>query len=182
MKAVSHSAANKAPAPDPEEFTNIPPADRARALTVRAIMTREVCTARPAWSLLDAARVMRDKHVSGLPVVDDGDRVVGVISEFDILADLDRALGVGSVRGVLDLLLEAESRTTVSRLQRSLRRLEKTKVEEVMTRRVVTVDPDASMGEAARLLRVFTIRRLPVVEGGRLVGIVTHENIVDALG
>jgi CBS domain-containing protein len=145
-------------------------------------MTHDVYTARPSWSLLDAARVMREKHVSGLPVLDDANRVVGILSECDILADLDRAVGVGSARGVLDLLLEAEGRSTLSRIDQCLRRLEKAHVEETMIKRVVTVDPDASMAEAIRLLRVYSIRRLPVVDGGRLAGIVTRENIVGALG
>jgi len=182
MKTSSQTVAKRTKADQHEQFSKIPPGDRLRALTVRAIMTGEVCTARPTWTLLDAARVMRDKHVSGLPVVDDTNRVVGVLSEFDILADLDRSVGVGSVRGVLDLLLEVEGRTTLSRLDQCLRRLEKVRVAEVMTQRVVTVDPDASMGEAARLLRAFSARRLPVVEAGHLAGIVTYQNIVDALG
>ncbi len=160
------------------DYSEIPTGDRARALTVRAIMTREVVTARPTWSLLRAARTLREKRVSGLPVLDDTDRVVGVLSERDILADLDRSVGVGSVRGVLDLLLESEARTTISRFDQCLRRLEHARVSEAMTRRVVTVDPDASMGEAARILRTFSVKRLPVVDEGRLVGILTRQNIV----
>ncbi len=163
------------------DFSKIPIGDRLRALTVGAIMTREVFTARPQWTLLEATQRMREKHVSGLPVVEEGDRVVGVLSERDVLADLDRAVGVGSVRGFLDLLLELEAVTTINRLDQCLRRLEKARVAEAMTSRVVSVDPDASMGEAARRLRAFGVKRLPVVDEGRLVGIVTRQNIVDAL-
>ena len=163
------------------EYSWITPSDRPRALTVRQIMTSEVFTAGPSWSLLDAARLMRDKHVSGLPVLDEHDRLVGILSEWDILADLDRAVGIGTVRGILDLLLEAEKGQTAARLEQCLRRLERGHVSEAMVRRVVSVDPEASMGEAARMLRVYSVNRLPVLDGDRLVGIVTHENIVDAL-
>ena len=144
-------------------------------------MTHEVFTAQPHWSLLEATQRMREKHVSGLPVVEEGNKIVGVLSERDVLADLDRAVGVGSVRGFLDLLLELEAVTTINRLDQCLRRLEKARVSEAMSRRVVTIDPDASMGEAARQLRAFGVKRLPVVDEGRLVGIVTRQNIVDAL-
>jgi len=163
------------------EYSWITPTDRPRALTVRAIMTPDVFIARPSWSLLEAARVLRNKHVSGLPVLDNHDRLVGILSEWDILADLDQSVGVGTVRGILDLLLEAEGRARAARLDQCLRRLEKARVEDVMVRRVVTVDPEASMGEAARLLHTFSVNRLPVIEDGRLVGILTHQNIVDAL-
>ena len=181
MKKPSPAPANRVREPGSLDASEIPPADRPRALTVRAVMTREVVTARPTWSLREAAHAMRDKRVSGLPVVDDDDRVVGVLSEWDILAELDRSVGLGSARGVLDLLLEAEGPARLSRLDRCLRRLGKARVAEAMVRRVVTVDPECSMGEAARLLRAFSVKRLPVVEEGRLVGILTRQNIADAL-
>ncbi len=181
MKKPSQMPASKVRTQESAAYSGISPGDRPRALTVRAIMTREVVTARPTWSLREAAQAMRDKRVSGLPVVDDTDRVVGVLSEWDILAELNRSVGLGSARGILDLLLEVQGGATLSRLDRCLRRLGKARVAEVMVRRVVTVDPDSSMGEAARLLRAFSVKRLPVVEEGRLVGILTRQNIVDAL-
>jgi CBS domain-containing protein len=163
------------------DYSKILPSDRNRALTVRDIMTTELVTAGPHWSLLDAARAMRDKHVSGLPVVDEKDRVVGMLSERDILRDLDRAIGVGSVRGFLDLLLEMKGQATTARLDQCLRRLERARVEDAMARKVVTIAPDDSMGEAARVLHQYSVNRLPVVEGDRIVGIVTHQNISEAL-
>ena len=166
---------------DRPDLAKIPAGDRLRALTVGEIMTREVFTAQPRWSLLQATQTMREKHVSGLPVVEEGDRVIGILSERDVLADLDRAVGVGSVRGFLDLLLELEAVTTINRLDQCLRRLENARVADAMSSRVVSVDPDASVGEAARRLRTFGVKRLPVVDEGHLVGIVTRQNIVDAL-
>jgi len=182
MNAESQTLGKLAHKQESPSFSWITPSDRPRALTVRAIMTPDVITARPTWSLLEAARVMRSKHVSGLPVLDEHDHLVGMLSEWDIIADLDRAVGVGTVRGILDLLIEVEGRVTAARLDQCLRRLEKGRVSDAMVRTVVTVDPEASMGEAARMLHAFSVNRLPVVEEGRLIGILTHQNIVDALG
>lgn len=182
MNAVAETQERRATKEEVEDFSSITPKDRPRALTVRVIMTPEVFTARPEWTLLEAARTMRDRRVSGLPVVDEHENLVGILSEWDILADLDRAVGVGTVRGILDLLLEAkEGRAATARLEQCIRRLEKARVAETMVHRVVTVDPETSMGEAARLLRKYSVHRLPVMDGGRLIGIVTDENIVDAL-
>jgi CBS domain-containing protein len=144
-------------------------------------MATELTIATPNWSLLDAAKAMRKSRVSGLPVIDEESNLVGVLSEKDIFADLDHAVGLGKVRGLLDLLLELRGDVGSSRLEQCLRRLEHGKVREAMTQRVITTDPWTSIGEAARLMREFRVKRLPVVSGGRLVGIVTHENIVGAL-
>jgi CBS domain-containing protein len=144
-------------------------------------MATELTIATPSWSLFDAAKAMRKSHVSGLPVIDEESRLVGVLSEKDIFADLDQAVGIGKIRGLLDLLLELRGDVGSSRLEQCLRRLEHGKVGEAMTTRVVTTDPWASIGEAARLMREFSVKRLPVVSGNRLVGIVTRENIIEAL-
>ncbi len=181
MRSQTPSPRVRTEAPAPTEFSDIPPNDRPRALTVRQVMTSETFTAGPSWSLLEAAQTMRDKHVSGLPVVDEKDQVLGVVSERDILAELDRSVGLGSPRGVLELLLDVAGRASASRMEQCVRRLERAHVSEVMTRRVVTIDPDSSMGEAARLLRAYSVKRLPVVENGRLIGIVTRQNLADAL-
>jgi CBS domain-containing protein len=157
------------------------PQDRLRGLVARDVMTREVVTVRADASLAFAANTMRQRRVSGLPVVDAQDRLVGVLSERDILADLDKSVGIGHVRGILDLLLEAGGHLQIQRLDQALRRLENAKVAEAMATRVVSVDADASVGETARLLRQFSIKRLPVLTGDRLVGIITRTNIVEAL-
>ncbi len=157
------------------------PHERLRGITVGSTMTRELTIATPQWTLLDAAKAMRKSHVSGLPIVNAEGQLVGVLSEKDIFSDLDRAVGIGKIRGLLDLFLELRGDTASRRLEQCLRRLEHGKVEEAMTTRVVTTDPWASIGGAARLMRQFGVKRLPVVTGGRLVGIITRENIVSAL-
>ena len=157
------------------------PAARSVNVNVGSVMTTRLFVATPSWSLLEAARSMRTNHVSGLPVVDADGAVVGVLSEKDILRDLDRAVGIGRARGLLELLLEFQGSVPVTRLEPCLRRLEHGRVGEAMRTPVVCTDPGASIGEASRLLREHRIKRLPVVSQGSLVGIVTRENLVEAL-
>ncbi len=155
--------------------------DAFRALTVGDAMTRSVYTVTPKWSLLDAARAMRSHHVSGMPVVDDSDRLVGVLSESDIVQELHAATGVAHARGVLDLFLAAAGLRRHELIDNCLHHLEHRKVADAMARRPVTVAPDDSLGEAARVMRRFNVNRVPVLGGERLVGILTRQDVVEAL-
>lgn len=155
--------------------------DAFRAMTVADAMTRNVFTVTEAWTLLDAARSMRGHHVSGFPVVDDRNRVVGILSESNIVEDLHAATGVANARGVLDLFLAAAGLHHRDLVANCLHHLRHRRVGEAMSRRPVTIAADDSLAEAARVMRAYGVNRLPVLEGDRLVGIVTRQDIVEAL-
>jgi len=139
-------------------------------MKVRDVMTTDPIRVTPETRLREAARLMVHHRVSGLPVVDDAGRLVGILSEGDFLrqeADRDRPHGVS----LLDALfgegeLQAVSAETVA---------------EVMTRSVVTITPEATLGEAARVLGRRNFKSLPVVDlDGDLVGIVSRADVVGA--
>ncbi len=150
--------------------------------TVAEIMTGLVMTTTPNASLDEAARLLRECHVSGLPVVDAEDRVVGVLSEKDIVRLLHRATGVGHPRGLLDVLLESAPTRGENVLAVCRRRLRNTRVKDVMSHPVVSVGPETSLIEAAHLMKMKGVSRLPVLDTyQRLVGIVTRCDIVGDL-
>jgi CBS domain-containing protein len=151
--------------------------ERIRAAQVRDAMTTDVAVARPDDSLLSAAQTMRERRVSGLPVIDAHGAVTGVLSERDIFERLRTTAGLAQFRGVLDLIVEAANGRS-DRVAQCARTLKASKVGETMSRRAVTIDPDAPLSEAARWFRQAEINRLPVVEGERLVGIVTRDDII----
>jgi CBS domain-containing protein len=145
-------------------------------------MTRLVMTTTPDASLDEAARLLRERHVSGLPVVDADERVVGVVSEKDIVRVLHKAAGVGHPRGLLDVLLESAPTKGDNVLAVCRRRLRNTRVKDVMSRPVVSVEPETSLIEAAHLMKVKGVNRLPVLDARQhLVGIVTRCDIVGDL-
>jgi CBS domain-containing protein len=115
---------------------------------VRDAMTPGVRSVAPADSLTDAAAGMRDEDVGSLPVVE-GDRVVGIITDRDIVV---RAVAEG-----------ADSRTG--------------KVGDVSSGDPVTVGPDEDLDDALELMAHHRVRRLPVVEDGRLVGVVAQADV-----
>jgi CBS domain-containing protein len=127
-------------------------------MRVEGVMTREVITVPPGASLKDAARLLVEHHISGLPVVDDQDHVLGILSEADVL--------------------RKEAGGVLPEFNRS--KLEAHVVGEAMTAPVLTIDADRPVSHAAKLMVENGVNRLPVVLDGRLVGIVTRADLVRA--
>jgi CBS domain-containing protein len=122
------------------------------AKNVSEVMTSNPRTVEPSTPVADAARIMKNEDVGPVPIVE-GDRLVGMVTDRDI-----------AVRAV------AEGKDPQS-----------TPVGEIASRDLVTVDPDQSLDEAARLMAQHQVRRLPVVEeDGRLVGIVAQADVAQA--
>jgi CBS domain-containing protein len=138
-------------------------------MKVREIMTREVACAAPGMPLKDAVRIMATTAVSGLPVVDDAGTVVGVVSEADLLL---KEAGEDPVRRRFAWLLgEGEP------VRRMRAKVDAARVEEAMTAPAVTVDVDDTVRTAAQIMVRHRINRLPVVQDGRLAGIVSRADV-----
>jgi len=127
------------------------------------VMTRDVVVARRETTFREAVRLIEDRHVHALPVVDERGRVLGMVAESDLL--------------VKEELAEGHLRTPLQRRGRA--RLSGTTAGEIMTSPAVTIGPSQTLGQAARLLHRRHIGRLPVVEhDGRLIGIVTRSDLL----
>ena len=150
------------------------------ALTVQDVMSRVVHSVSTRSTVLGAVRIMRRQRVSGLPVLDGSSNLVGIISEKDVVRDLNRAAGVASDRGILELLLAVRRPNHPNILDVCENRLLRAHVPEVMTREVITVHPTDTVAEAIRRLRTHGIKRLPVVEGRRGVGMVARGDLLVA--
>jgi CBS domain-containing protein len=136
---------------------------------VRDLMIREVLTLTAETPLKRAAELLARERISGAPVVDDAGRVVGVLSEADVLV---KASAEAPRSGLLGWLLEpaADYRDKIAA----------TRVGEAMSAPVVTIAPDRSVHEAASLMIDESVNRLPVIEDRELVGIVTRADVVRA--
>jgi CBS domain-containing protein len=140
---------------------------------VRDVMTRSVRSVRPDAPLRQVARLLIEERISGVPVVDEEGRVLGVVSEADFLIK-ERGPGAIRHRRLVRLLGEAEGSLA------ELAKLEATTAGEAMTSPAVTIEPGRQITEAARVMTARGINRLPVVEGSRLVGIVTRADLLHA--
>lgn len=143
-------------------------------MRVEHFMTRQVVTVAPDTPILEAAQLMLRHRVSGLPVVDASGCVVGLISERDLLGRRKDDAGMERPHW-LELMLERAELADVPA------RFRDRKVSEVMTLNPVTVTAASPIAEACRLIGEHGIKRLPVVEDGKLVGIIARADLVRAL-
>jgi len=143
-------------------------------MQVRDVMTRNVISVRANQSVLEAAQLMLQNRVSGLPVVDAAGAVVGIVTEGDFL----RRGEIGTQRQRprwLEFLLGP------GRLAAEYVRTTGRTVEEVMTPDPATVTEDDSLETVVELMERRHVKRLPVLRNGRIVGIVSRANLMDAL-
>jgi CBS domain-containing protein len=143
-------------------------------MNVADIMTRQVISVTPETTIAEAARLLLDNRISGLPVVDPGGAVVGIVTEGDLL----RRVETGTQRRHSHWL---EFLIAPGRLAREYTDANARNVGEVMSAEVVSVTPQEALPEVIRLMEHHHVKRLPVIEAGRLVGIVSRANLVRAL-
>jgi CBS domain-containing protein len=149
------------------------------ALTVRDIMDTDVPTVTVVDSVEKVLHVLRDHELPGVPVVNEGGRCVGIITEADlVLSDEDDDLHLPHYFQLFGGVVFLES---VSHWEERVRKAFAATAEDMMTPNPVTIGPDATVREAARVIARRKHNRLPVVEHGRLVGVVTRVDVLDAL-
>jgi CBS domain-containing protein len=146
--------------------------EEATPMKVRDVMTSEVVSVPRATPLKDLARVFSERRISGAPVADEDGKVVGVVSEADLVAkQVGRPL---SRRTPLDWIFGERPSPWEQRTRAA------TTAGEAMSAPAITIDADRPLREAAALMVDRGVNRLPVMEAGRLVGIVTRADLVRA--
>jgi CBS domain-containing protein len=142
-------------------------------MRVREVMTEDVLTIGPEAPLRDVAKILVERGVSGLPVCDIEGHVVGVISEGDILYK-EHDPTEGRLGGPLGWLVDGSPDHTRTAKAQAVT------AGTAMTSPAVTIPPYESVSQAARIMCERKVNRLPVVKGGKLVGIVTRADLVRA--
>lgn len=141
-------------------------------MKVKDIMSTNIKTANPDTPVKEIAKVMCFNKISGMPVVDDEGKIVGIVSEKDVLHSMFPDIAELSEQGgYLDFEeMEGAYENTLSN-----------KVETIMTTAVATVAPDIPILKAASLMWLRKIRRIPVAENGVLVGIISIGDVHKAV-
>ncbi|WP_213770533.1 CBS domain-containing protein [Bradyrhizobium sp. dw_78] len=138
------------------------------------VMTQNVITVTPETPIVEAANKMLQNHISGLPVVDKSGKLVGIVSEGDFLRRSE--IGTQRKRPRWLQFLMSPGRDADEFTRESGR-----KIEDVMTCDPVTVDEETPLEELVKLMEKKGIKRLPVLRGNDMVGIVTRSNLLQAV-
>jgi CBS domain-containing protein len=146
--------------------------------SVAEVMTVNPLTTTPKTPITDVVKLLSEKRISGLPVLDEQGVLVGIISETDLLWQ-ERGATPPNFLFILDAVIPLE---IPGRFVEELHKVMGSTVAEVMTKNPVTIRPEQTVQEAARLMMQKEVHRLPVVDkDDALVGIVTRGDIVRAM-
>lgn len=145
------------------------------AMNAKDIMSTRVVTADEETPIETIAEFLIKFHISAVPVIDDANRVIGMVSEGDLMRRSEIGTEKRQHSWWLDLLVERPD------LAREFVKSHGTRAGDVMTRKIITVDEDTPIEEIAEILEKNQIKRVPVLRDGRLVGLVSRGNIIQQL-
>ncbi|MFC1868012.1 CBS domain-containing protein [Thermodesulfobacteriota bacterium] len=142
----------------------------------KEIMTKEVITVPPEMEIVQAAKILLEEGINGLPVVDEG-RLVGILCQSDLIAQQTK-LPIPSLFTLLDGFITLRS---TKHFEKAVHKIAATTVADAMTPNPITIHPDTSIEELASLMLDKKFHTIPVVDKGELVGIVGKADILKTL-
>lgn len=143
-------------------------------LTAKEIMTREVIAVGPETEVIDLANLFWKKRISGAPVVDDSGKLLGVVTESDLI-DQSKNVHIPGIMSILDSVIFLEN---PAKLDREIKKMTGTRVRDIFSEEIVTVNEDTPMSEIATIMSDRNLHTLPVVNGGKLVGVIGKGDII----
>lgn len=146
-------------------------------LKAKDIMTTEVITVAPETEIAQAARLLLENRINGVPVVDTAGKLVGILCQSDLIAQ-QKAIPIPSLFTLLDGYIPL---TLSKRLDREVSKIAATTVAEAMTPNPTTVDPQTDIEKIAALMVEKNFHTLPVIEAGKVVGVLGKEDVLRTL-
>jgi len=146
-------------------------------LTAKDVMTTKLVTVSPETEIVQAAKILLEKRINGVPVVDDSGKLVGILCQSDLIAQ-QKKFPLPSLFTLLDGFM---SLTSLKKIEKEVDKMSAVQVAHAMTADPVTVKPDTSLEDIATLMVDKKLHTLPVVAGGKLVGIVGKEDVLKTI-
>ncbi len=143
-------------------------------MLAKDIMTKEVIAVKSQDLVEDVIKILMEKNISGVPVVDDENHVIGIVTEGDLIYR-SKKLKIPTFFSILDGYVFLESTKTI---EKQLKKMVAYRVEDVMTTEVITVEDDQTVEEVATIMTKKNINRVPVIKDNRLVGIISRRDII----
>jgi len=146
-------------------------------LKVKDIMTRELITVSPGTEIVYATKLLLENRINGVPVTDEKGKLVGILCQSDLIAQ-QKKLPIPSFFTFLNGLIPL---TSMKQIEKQVQKITATTVAQAMTKNPVTVQPDTGIEEVAALMVDKNFHTIPVVDEGKLVGILGKEDILRTL-
>ena len=146
-------------------------------LKAKDIMTGEVITISPETEIAQAAKLLLKNRINGVPVIDDAGELVGILCQSDLIIQ-QKNIPLPSLFTLLDGFIPL---TSSKKLDKEVAKIAATKVADAMTANPVTINSDTGIEEVAALMVEKSYHTLPVVDAGKLVGIVGKEDVLRTL-
>ncbi len=145
-------------------------------LSVKDIMTRDLITITPEMDIAQATKIILEKDINGVPVLD-GDKLVGILCQSDLIAQ-QKKFPIPSIFTLLDGIFPL---TSMKRLEKETKKIAATTVAQAMSSDPFAVEPDMSIEEVATIMVNKNFHTLPVLDKEKLVGIVGKKDILETL-
>jgi CBS domain-containing protein len=149
----------------------------AKMLKVKDIMSTELLTVTPDTEVVQAAKLLVERHINGILVVDEEGRLKGILCQSDLIVQ-QKSFPLPSFFTILDGIIPLKSREA---METEIKKIAAVTVEEAMTANPVYVNPEDSVQAVANLMVEKKYHTLPVVEDGKLVGVVGKEDVLRTL-
>lgn len=146
-------------------------------IRAKDVMTTDVITVSPDTDITQAAKLLLENRINGVPVIDANGKLVGILCQSDLVAQ-QKAFPVPSVFTLMDGFMPL---TSIKRLEKEIEKIAAVSVSDAMTPDPVTVDPQTSIEEVASMMVDKNYHTLPVMKDGELVGIVGKEDVLKIL-
>jgi len=146
-------------------------------LKAKDIMTKDVITVSPDMEIAHVTEILLKNHINGVPVLDNNDVLVGIVCQSDLISQ-QKNIPIPSLFTLLDGFIPL---TSSKKIEKSIQKIAAITAGDAMTKNPVSVYPDADIGEIAELMVDKNYHSLPVVEHGKLIGIIGKEDILQTL-
>ena len=146
-------------------------------LKVKDIMTKELITVSPETEIAHATKLLLENRINGVPVTDETGKIVGILCQSDLIAQ-QKKLPIPSFFTFLNGLIPL---TSMKQIEKQVQKITATTVAQAMTKNPVTVQPDTSIEEVAALMVDKNFHTIPVIDEGKLVGILGKEDVLRTL-
>jgi CBS domain-containing protein len=146
-------------------------------LTAKDIMTRNIIAVTPDTTVERLAKLLSEHKISGMPVLDENGKLVGIVTENDLISR-NKRLHIPTVVTIFDAIIYLER---PGKLEEEIKKMVGALVNDICIKRVITIKEDATLTEIATIMSEKKVHLLPVMKGDKLVGIVGKADLVRAL-